>query len=155
MTTFRTTSNAAEVAADFLKARAAIDPAFQADMGPLGKEALEVERGFTPKGKKVHERGKTLSESIYLKVGRLGFQTRTNKRYANIINSGGRTGPHEIVPRKKQALAFGGFVLKRVNHPGGHYRAEHFAEKTIAVIEPRWIEETTKTVNRAIEEALS
>lgn len=155
MTTFRTTSNAAEVAEDFLKARAAIDPALQADMAPLMHETIGVERQFAPKGTKTHERGKTLAESIYGKVGRLGFQTRTNKPYANIINSGGRTGPHEIVPRRKQALAFGGVVLKRVNHPGGHYRAEHYAEKTVAVIEPRWIAELTKTVNRAIETALS
>ena len=155
MTTFRVTSNAAQVAEDFLRARAVIDPALQADMAPLGKEALEVERHFTPKGSAHRSRGKTLSDSIYLKVGRLGFQTRTNKSYANIINSGGHTGPHMILPKRKQALAFNGIVTKSVHHPGGHYRAEHFAEKMIDVIEPRWVAVLSKTVNEAIETALS
>lgn len=148
------TSNAGEVAEDFLKARAAIDPAMQAETGTLAQETLRVERGFTPKAKS-HTRGKSLSDSIYVKQGKLGFQTRTSKRYANIINSGGSTGPHEIVPRKKQALAFGGIVLKRVNHPGGHYRAEHFAEKTVAVMEPRVIKAWQDAVTESIERATS
>ena len=153
MTTFRVTSNAGQVAEAFLRARAAIDPALQADMAPLGKEALETEKHFTPKGSAHRGRGATLADSIHLKVGRLGFQTRTSKSYANIINSGGQTGPHMILPRRKQALAFNGIVTKIVNHPGGHYRAEHFAEKMIAVIEPRWVAVLSKTVNEAIEAA--
>jgi phage virion morphogenesis protein len=40
----------------------------------------------------------------------------TNRPYAAAMNNGSR--PHEIKPRNKKALAFGGKVFKRVKHPG-------------------------------------
>lgn len=50
----------------------------------------------------------------------------TNKKYAAIQNFGGKTGPHVITPRNKKALAFGGRVVKRVNHPGSVIPARPF-----------------------------
>ena len=45
----------------------------------------------------------------YAKVG-------TNKAYAPVHQFG--SGPYTIRPRHKQALAFGGIMRKKVNHPG-------------------------------------
>ncbi|MGC0151200.1 phage virion morphogenesis protein [Chromobacterium vaccinii] len=50
----------------------------------------------------------------------------TNVKYAAIQNNGGRTRPHEISPRHKKALAFGGRVVKKVNHPGSDIPARPF-----------------------------
>lgn len=50
----------------------------------------------------------------------------TNVKYAAIQNNGGRTRPHEIRPRNKKALAFGGRVVKKVNHPGSDIPARQF-----------------------------
>lgn len=50
----------------------------------------------------------------------------TNKVYAAIQNNGGQTRPHVILPKNKQALAFGGRVVKKVNHPGSKIPARPF-----------------------------
>ena len=50
----------------------------------------------------------------------------TNKVYARIHQEGGKTKPHEIKPRNKNALAFNGRVVKKVNHPGSDIPARPF-----------------------------
>lgn len=50
----------------------------------------------------------------------------------NILESGAR--PHEIVPRQKNALVFGGQVVARVRHPG--IAARPFWERTARAGEP-------------------
>lgn len=50
----------------------------------------------------------------------------TNKKYAAIHQLGGRTRPHVIKPRNKKALAFGGRIVKKVNHPGSKIPARPF-----------------------------
>lgn len=50
----------------------------------------------------------------------------TNKIYAAIHQFGGQTKPHVILPRNKKALAFGGRVVKKVNHPGSKIPARPF-----------------------------
>lgn len=50
----------------------------------------------------------------------------TNKVYAEIHQKGGKTSPHLIKPRNKKALAFGGRVVKSVNHPGSNIPARPF-----------------------------
>jgi phage virion morphogenesis protein len=42
----------------------------------------------------------------------------TNVVYAAIHQLGGQTKAHVILPKNKKALAFGGRVVKKVNHPG-------------------------------------
>jgi len=54
----------------------------------------------------------------------------TNVIYANIHNQGGKTRPHVIRPRNKKALAFGGRVVKKVNHPGSDIPARPFLTMT-------------------------
>lgn len=50
----------------------------------------------------------------------------TNVKYAAIHQFGGQTRPHEIRPRNKKALAFGGRVVKKVNHPGSDIPARPY-----------------------------
>lgn len=50
----------------------------------------------------------------------------TNVIYARIQNDGGTTRPHVIRPKNKKALAFGGRVVKKVNHPGSKIPARPF-----------------------------
>ena len=50
----------------------------------------------------------------------------TNVVYARIHNDGGKTRPHVILPKNKKALAFGGRVVKKVNHPGSKMPARPF-----------------------------
>lgn len=50
----------------------------------------------------------------------------TNVEYAAIHQFGGKTKPHVILPRNKKALAFGGRVVKKVNHPGSEIPARPF-----------------------------
>lgn len=55
----------------------------------------------------------------------------TNKAYAAMINFGGQTKPHVIRPRYKRALAFGGVVVRQVNHPGSKIPARPFMTLTV------------------------
>lgn len=55
----------------------------------------------------------------------------TNKAYAAIINFGGQTRPHVIKPKFKRALAFGGVVVRQVNHPGSKIPAREFMTLTV------------------------
>ncbi|WP_448761746.1 phage virion morphogenesis protein [Acinetobacter tandoii] len=50
----------------------------------------------------------------------------SNKVYAAIHQFGGKTSPHVIRPKHKQALAFGGGVFKQVNHPGSDITARPY-----------------------------
>lgn len=50
----------------------------------------------------------------------------SNKVYAAIHQLGGKTRPHVIKPHSKKALAFGGRVVKSVNHPGSNIPARPF-----------------------------
>lgn len=52
----------------------------------------------------------------------------TNVKYAAIHQFGGKTRPHVIRPRNKKALAFGGRVVKQVNHPGSTIPARPFLQ---------------------------
>lgn len=50
----------------------------------------------------------------------------TNVKYAAIHQFGGQTRPHVIRPKNKRALAFGGRVVRSVNHPGSNIPARPF-----------------------------
>lgn len=59
-------------------------------------------------------------------AGRNSVSVGTNVEYAAIHQLGGRTAPHVIRPRHKKALAFGGIVVRSVNHPGSNIPARPF-----------------------------
>lgn len=50
----------------------------------------------------------------------------SNKPYAAIHQLGGKTPAHTILPKHKQALAFGGIVRKSVHHPGSQIPARPY-----------------------------
>lgn len=50
----------------------------------------------------------------------------TNKKYAAVHQFGHKFKPYVILPKNKKALAFGGRVVKKVNHPGSDIPARPF-----------------------------
>jgi len=66
--------------------------------------------------------GLILQASGKLRASMTPFHSRnvagvgTNRPYAAAMNNGSK--PHDILPRTKKALAFGGKVFKKVHHPG-------------------------------------
>ena len=55
----------------------------------------------------------------------------SNVEYAAILEEGGTTAPHVILPKRKKALAFGGRVYGKVNHPGSRITGRHFVRRGI------------------------
>lgn len=71
-----------------------------------------------------------LAASIVSSSDNDGAVVGTNVKYAAIHQFGGQTRPHPIKPRNKKALAFGGRVVKSVNHPGSAIPARPFLTLT-------------------------
>lgn len=71
-----------------------------------------------------------LASSIEAHATRNTALVGTNVKYAAIHQFGGKTSPHVIRPRYKKALAFGGRVVKQVNHPGSTIPARPFLSLT-------------------------
>lgn len=67
-----------------------------------------------------------LASSILPSSDATSAMVGTNVRYAAIHQFGGQTRPHVIRPRNKKALAFGGRVVRSVNHPGSNIPARPF-----------------------------
>jgi phage gpG-like protein len=88
---------------------------------------LSFGTGLYKRGKPLIDRG-TLLRSITDKAGPTRAVVGTNIKYAAIHNFGGRTRPHIILPRKKQALFWPGadYPVARVNHPGSVIPARTF-----------------------------
>lgn len=76
-------------------------------------------------GKILQDTGR-LAASIVSSSDNDGAVVGTNVKYAAIHQFGGQTRPHLIKPRNKQALAFGGKVVKQVSHPGSTIPARPF-----------------------------
>jgi phage virion morphogenesis protein len=93
-----------------------------------GTIAARSKRGHWP-GKILTETGR-LRASIQADSGPDFARVGTNEPYAAIHQLGGKTKPHVIKPRNKKALAFGGRVVKSVNHPGSDIPARPFLNLT-------------------------
>jgi phage virion morphogenesis protein len=89
-----------------------------------GTIAARTKRGHWP-GKILTETGR-LRGSIQADSGMTWARVGTNEPYARIHQLGGKTRPHVIKPRNKKALAFGGRVVKSVNHPGSEIPARPY-----------------------------
>lgn len=74
--------------------------------------------------------GQSLYSSITQQSDATSATVGTNVKYAAIHQFGGQTRPHVILPRNKKALAFGGRVVKKVNHPGSKIPARPFLSLT-------------------------
>ena len=83
------------------------------------------QRATDENGKTLQKRGQ-LAASITSRVGNDFARIGSNKKYAAIHHLGGKTKAHKIRPKKKKALAFGGLVLKSVNHPGSDIPARRY-----------------------------
>jgi phage gpG-like protein len=71
-----------------------------------------------------------LKNSIQMSSSGTQAVVGTNLVYAAIHQFGGRTKPHVIRPKYKRALAFGGIVVRSVNHPGSSIPARPFLRLT-------------------------
>lgn len=67
-----------------------------------------------------------LSSQIFWDISGGTLEVGSTMAYAPIQNFGGTTKPHDIVPRYKKALAFGGGIFRRVHHPGSKIPARPF-----------------------------
>jgi len=121
------------------------DPELQGALGDIGQHVAKAAKRKAPKGKN-HKGGMTLEASIAHRVLRSGVIIRSNKKYAKAQEFGVTTSAHEIIPRKKKALAFNGIVVKKVQHPGGTIKGKHFMSDAV--------DESTDYVNDRINAAL-
>jgi hypothetical protein len=101
-----------------------------------------TQRGIKQAGEKAilpHARRETASDSptdpgqiVVKTTSQYGYlTTRTKKagRIVGLLNFGGILHA-PVVPKKKQAVAFGGVVVAKVTSPR-HYKGKHFLEKSI------------------------
>ncbi|MBX3588786.1 MAG: phage virion morphogenesis protein [Ramlibacter sp.] len=79
---------------------------------------------------KILQRSGALASSITQSFTADVAKVATNMPYARIQNFGGRTKPHVIKPKTKRALAFGGIVVRQVNHPGSVIPARPYMRLT-------------------------
>lgn len=97
--------------------------AFDTSTDPWGRAWKPTQRGNRP----LIGAGKFLSgSSLHYSVSGNELTIGSSAIYAAIHQLGGKTKPHSILPRKKQALAFGGRVVKKVDHPGSLIPARPF-----------------------------
>ena len=79
--------------------------------------STQRQRAATGRGGKMLQVSGLLASSIQPNFGDDYAEVGTNKAYAPVHQFG--SGPYTIRPRHKQALAFGGGIIrKKVNHPG-------------------------------------
>lgn len=86
-------------------------------------------QGLKPPGRpggKILQKSGQLAASVVSDSDNDSAVVGSNKKYAAIHQFGGKTRAHEIRPRNKKALAFGGRVLSKVNHPGSNIPARPF-----------------------------
>lgn len=99
---------------------AAVEDNFRAEGRPNRWKALKAStlaaRAKAGKSGKILQASGKLAASITPFHSRTSAGVGTNRPYAAAMNNGSR--PHEIKPKNKKALAFGGGVFKRVKHPG-------------------------------------
>lgn len=78
--------------------------------------STQQQRASTGRGGKMLQVTGLLASSIQPNFGDDWAEVGTNKAYAPVHQFGSKS--YTIRPRNKRALAFGGIVRKKVNHPG-------------------------------------
>ncbi len=126
------------------------DPEMHAALLEIGHDVANRAKQLAPKAAVHRSKGMTLAESIKPRVNKNMVVVRASKRYAKIQHWGGRVGPHEIVPKKKQALSFNGITVKKVNHPGGSIRGTMFLWKAKDEMEARITQDVDHAVQRSL-----
>lgn len=103
---------------------------FAAEAGPLGKWPALKNPGERRKGGKILQDTGRLAASLHSWATADEAGVGVSAIYAAIHQLGGQTKPHVILPRNKKALAFGGHLVKKVNHPGSLIPARPFLPVT-------------------------
>ncbi len=98
---------------------------FDDEEDPTGKKWEPSARAATEGGKTLDKEGH-LKDSIDYHATSSKVMVGSNLPYARIHQKGGKTSPHVIRPKRKKALAFGGVVRKKVNHPGSDIPARPY-----------------------------
>ncbi len=100
-------------------------------------------------GYKIFTRKGASFKAITLKFG-LGFDpTKASASYEKAIHNGSK--PHVILPKNGKALAFGGKVYKKVNHPGT--KKDWFIYRAVKKNRPfinRTLDEAIKKVTKKV-----
>jgi phage gpG-like protein len=114
-------------------------------------------------GQVLHVRTDNLRGSINQHVeetatGAVGI-VGTNVKYARILEFGGVTKPHDIVPVKKQALAFMGrdgslVIRKLVHHPGSKIKEYRFLRGALADMKPEILARLSADISTFVREEL-
>lgn len=133
-----------------------------------GTLAMVVEDNFeaegrprwTPSQRASSESGVTLQQtgrlasSIITDYDASSVVIGSNVEYARIHQLGGKTKAHTIRPNQKKALAFGGHVVKSVNHPGSDIPARPYLPVTAdGDLQPEASEAVLGTVLRYLKTA--
>jgi len=93
-----------------------------------------------------------LAASITTDYGASHALIGSNKEYAAIHQFGGKTKPHTIRPVKGKALAFGGIVVRQVQHPGSDIPARPYLPVLPdGSLQPEANEEVLDTILRHLE----
>lgn len=118
----------------------------------LSGQVLKVQTGALRRS--IHEVVETNGDSV---VGRV-FSSGDVK-YAAIQEYGGTTPPHDILPKKADALAFmaGGKLTfaKIVHHPGSHIPAHSFMRGSLAEMAPEITMELKSAVIRGMQQSVN
>lgn len=98
----------------------AVEDNFRAEGRPTKWKALKpstlAARAAAGRSGKILQRTSHMARSITPFHSRTVAGVGTNVPYAAAMNNGSK--PHEIKPRNKKLLFFGGHFAKKVNHPG-------------------------------------
>lgn len=114
---------------------------FDDEEEPTGKKWKPSARAAAEGGKTLDD-SSNLRDSIDYKATSDTVMVGSNLPYARIHQEGGKTKAHVIRPRKKKALAFGGVVRKKVNHPGSEIPARPYLG-----VSAEDMEEVRETIN--------
>nr|WP_275669259.1 phage virion morphogenesis protein [Pseudomethylobacillus aquaticus] len=88
-------------------------------------ESFRTSRGGGLSAKILQDTG-LLAASLNASHGSDFAELSAGRVYAAIHQFGGQTKAHVILPKNKKALAFGGRVVAKVNHPGSSMPARPF-----------------------------
>jgi len=94
---------------------------FDGEKTPDGTQWEPSARAREAGGKTLQDKGHLRDSYTYqVDLASESVEVGSNMIYAAIHHFGGKTKPHVIKPKNKKALAFGGVVVKQVNHPGSN-----------------------------------
>lgn len=151
MTDIRVEADIAPVMRKLARARLDQDTALRKSLVRLGDRVAGHLKTQAPRSAKHRGRGKPLADSFATRSFPTSVVVRSYKPYAAIMEVGGTTPAHDIVPRKASVLAFNGVFAKSVHHPGARYAGKHYAANVARKDGPMIVEELARAVMRTFD----